>query len=234
MADAVIEAPFVTSFQGQAAEQHAKTSVCGLWSDVERNNIAAMAYRLGQSRLPLQGFIGWDAWDDDPLRPGLISQVKTHVGQADGVLGCEPSGLPKSGRESVGGARQWCGRLGQVDPCPVAISLGDVSRKGHTLVDTRLDLPKAWTQEKARLDKADVPNARRGFRTRHPLALERLAASGASPTYAPTRPRCAWASSASSSSGRTGCRACCARTACASACRPSAARYSANHWWAVT
>jgi len=172
--------PFVTSCQGQAAEQHAKTSVWGLWSDVERKNIAAMAYRLGQSRLPLQGFIGWDAWDDDPLRPGLISQVKTHVGQADGVLGCEPSGLPKSGRESVGVARQWCGRLGQVDPCPVAISLGDVSRKGHTLVDTRLDLPKEWTQEKARLDKADVPNARRGFRTRHQLALERLAAYGAS------------------------------------------------------
>src|SRR5438309_6252081 len=31
--------PFVTSCQGQAAEQHAKTSVCGLWSDVERKNI---------------------------------------------------------------------------------------------------------------------------------------------------------------------------------------------------
>ena len=172
--------PFVKSFQGQAAEQHATTSVCGLLSDVERKNIASIASRLGQSRLPLQGFIGWDAWDDEPLRHVLIGHVKTHVGQADGVLVFDPSGLPKSGRESVGVARQWCGRLGNVDPCQVAIYLGDVSRQGHALVDTRLSLPKAWTQEQARLDKAGVPPARRGYRTRHQLALERLAAHGTS------------------------------------------------------
>jgi hypothetical protein len=96
--------PFVQTFQGQAAAQHANTSVSGLRSDVERKNIASMAYRCGQSRLPLQGFLGWDAWDDAPLRHALVGHVKTHVGQADGVLVFDPSGLPKSGRESVGGA----------------------------------------------------------------------------------------------------------------------------------
>ena len=64
--------PFVKTFQGQVADQHAKTSVCGLLSDVERKNIESIAYRFGQSRLPLQGFIGWDAWDDAPLRQELI------------------------------------------------------------------------------------------------------------------------------------------------------------------
>ena len=97
--------PFVTTFQGQAAAQHAKLSVSGLLSDVERANIASIAYRFGQSRLPLQGVIGWDAWDDAPLRHELLGQVKTHVGQADGVLVCDPSGFPQSGRESVGVAR---------------------------------------------------------------------------------------------------------------------------------
>ena len=58
--------PFVSIFQGQAAAQQAKTSVCGLLSNVEHKNIASMAYRFGQSRLPLQGFIGWDTWDDAP------------------------------------------------------------------------------------------------------------------------------------------------------------------------
>jgi len=171
--------PFVTIFHGQVADQHAKTSVCGLLSDIERKNVASIAYRFGQSRLPLQGFIGWGAWDDEPLRHALRDQVKTHLGQADGVLVFDPSGFPKSGRESVGVARQWCGRLGKVDNCQVAISLGYVSRKGHTLVDTRLYLPKAWTQETARLDKAGVPKARRGYRTRHQLALEMLAHNGA-------------------------------------------------------
>src|SRR5712692_4874099 len=126
--------PLVTTFHGQAAEQHANTSVGGLLSDVERQNIAAMASRFGQSRLPLPGCIGWEAWDDAPLRQALRGHVKTHLGQADGVVVFDPAGLPKSGRESVGVARQWCGRLGTVDTCQVAISLGYVSRKDQTLV----------------------------------------------------------------------------------------------------
>lgn len=171
--------PFVKIFQGQAADQHAKTYVCGLLSNVEHKNIASIAYRFGQSRLPLQSFIGWDAWDDAPLREELRSQVKTHLGQGDGVLVFDPSGFPKSGRESVGVARQWCGRLGKVDNCQVAIYLGYVSRKGHPLVDTRLYLPKEWTKETARLDKAGVPQAARAYRTRHQLALEMLENNGA-------------------------------------------------------
>ena len=46
--------PFVKTFQGQAAAQHARTYVCGLLSDVKRKNIESIAYRSGQSRLPLQ------------------------------------------------------------------------------------------------------------------------------------------------------------------------------------
>lgn len=47
-------------------------------------------------------------------------------------------------------------------------------------MDTRLYLPKEWTQDTACLDKAGGSKARRGDRTRHPLALERLSANGAS------------------------------------------------------
>ena len=58
--------PFVRIFQGQAADQHAKTYVCGLLSNVEHKNIASIASRFGPSRLPRQSCIGWDAWDDAP------------------------------------------------------------------------------------------------------------------------------------------------------------------------
>src|SRR5712692_9465752 len=126
------------------------------------------------------GKTGWADWDDAPLRKTLLDQVGTQLGQGDGVLVFDPSAFPKSGRESVGVARQWCGRLGKVDNCQVAIYLGYVSRKGHTLVDLRLYLPKEWTQDKARLHKAGVPQARRGYRTRHQLALEMLEHNGAS------------------------------------------------------
>jgi SRSO17 transposase len=167
-------APFVKTFQGQGAEQHAHTSVCGLLSDVERKNVESIAYQFGPSRLPRQGFIGWADWDDAPVRQELLGQVGKPLGQADGVLVFDPSGFPKSGGESVGVARQWCGRLGKVDHCQVAIYLGDVSRRGHTRVDTRLSLPKEWTRDAARLQKAGVPTGRRSYRTRHPLAREML------------------------------------------------------------
>lgn len=170
--------PFVETLSGQALHQHARTYICGLLSDVERQNVESIAYRFGQERLPLQRFIGWAEWDDTPLRQELIGQVAQQLGQADGVLVFDPSALAKSGTESVGVARQWCGRLGKVDNCQVALSLGYVSAQGHTLVDMRLYLPKAWLQDKARLDKAGVPTARRGYRTRHQLALERLEQHG--------------------------------------------------------
>ncbi len=171
--------PLVKIFQGQVAEQHAKTSVCGLLSNLERKNVESIADRFGHSRLPLQACIGWDAWDDEPWRSAWRSQVKRHLGQGDGVLVFDPSGFAKTGRESVGVARQWCGRLGKVDNCQVAIYLGYVSRKGHTLVDQRLFLPKEWTKDTARLDKAGVPTAYRAYRTRHQLALEMLTTNGA-------------------------------------------------------
>jgi SRSO17 transposase len=172
-------APFVQTFQGQVAEQHAQTYVCGLLSDVERKTVESIADQFGQSRLPLQSFIGWADWDDAPLRQELLGQVGKQLGQADGVLVFDPSGFPKSGGESVGVARQWCGRLGKVDNCQVAIYLGYVSRRGHPLVDTRLYLPKEWTRDAARLQKAGVPKGRRSYRTRHQLALEMLEQNGA-------------------------------------------------------
>ena len=153
--------PGVTIFQGQGGDQHAQTSVCGLVSNLERKNVASIAYRFDHSRLPLQACLGGEEWDDEPLRLTLRPQVKTHLGQGDGGLVFDPAGFPQSGRQSVGVARQWGGRLGTVDTCPVAMSLGYISSKGHPLVDQRLFLPQAWTQDKARLDKAGVPNASR-------------------------------------------------------------------------
>src|SRR5712691_9561217 len=171
--------PFVETLGAQALTQHARTYVCGLLSDVERKNVESIAYRFGHNRLPLQRFIGWAEWDDRPLRQELMHQVAHHLGQDDGVLVFDPSAFAKSGPESVGVARQWCGRLGKVDNCQVALYLGYVSAQGHTLVDMRLYLPKEWTQDKARLDKAGVPKDRRGYRTRHQLALDMLEKNGA-------------------------------------------------------
>jgi SRSO17 transposase len=176
---ATFMAPFVDTFCRQEPAEHAQTYVRGLLSDVVRKNVASIAYRFGHDRLPLQRFIGWAPWDDAPLRQELTRQVAEHLGQAEGVWVFDPSAFAKSGRDSVGVARQWCGRLGKVDNCQVAVYLGYVSGEEHTLVDMRLSLPKTWTQDPARLDKAGVPTDRRGYRSRHQLALDMLEHHGA-------------------------------------------------------
>jgi SRSO17 transposase len=151
--------------------------VQGLMSDLERKNVESIAYRFGQDRMPLQWFVGTSDWDHEPLRDELVRQVGDQLGEEDGVIVFDPSGFAKSGNESVGVKRQWCGRLGKVDNCQVAIYMGYVSSKEHALVDTRLYLPKEWTKDKKRCKKAGVPQGVR-YRTRHQLCLEMLSQYG--------------------------------------------------------
>lgn len=169
--------PFVASLARREQVEHVRTFVSGLLSDLDHRNVESIAYRFGQERLPLQHFIGLSEWDDGTLREELARQIGQELGEPDGVLVFDPSSFPKSGRASVGVARQWCGRLGKIENGQVAMFLGSVSSREHTLVDMRLDLPKEWTTDAARMRKADVPQGTK-FRTRHELALELLEKHG--------------------------------------------------------
>ena len=165
--------PFVDSLARKEQVEHAHTFVRGLLSDLDHKNVESIAYRFGQERMPLQWFIGVSAWDDQPLRDELVGQVDRELGEASGVLVFDPSAFPKSGSESVGVARQWCGRLGKVENCQVAVYLGYVSSREHALVDARLYLPREWTGDAKRRKKAGVPPGTR-YRTRHQLCLDML------------------------------------------------------------
>lgn len=165
--------PFVETLVRREQIGHAHTFVQGLLSDLKNKNVESIAYRFGQGRMPLQWFVGKSDWDDEPLREELVRQVGEQLGQDDGVLVFDPSAFPKSGKESVGVARQWCGRLGKVDNAQVAIYMGYVSAKEHALVDMRLYMPKEWTKDKKRREKAGVPKDVR-YRTRHQSCFEML------------------------------------------------------------
>ena len=142
--------PFVENLVRKEQCEHASTFVQGLLSNLEHKNVESIAYRFGQERMGLQWFVGTSDWDHGPLRDELVRQVGEQLGEEDGVIVFDPSGFPKSGRESVGVARQWCGRLGKVDNCQVAVCMGYVSSKEHALVDTRLFLPQEWTSDARR------------------------------------------------------------------------------------
>lgn len=165
--------PFVEVLVRREQVEHAHTFVQGLLSDLETKNVESIAYRFGQDRMPLQWFVGMSDWSDEPLREELVRQVGQQLGRDDGVLVFDPSAFPKSGKQSVGVTRQWCGRLGKVDNCQVGVYMGYVSAEEHALVDMRLFMPKEWTKDKQRREKAGVPKEVR-YRTRHQLCLEML------------------------------------------------------------
>jgi len=170
--------PFAALLTHEKQREHAGTYVSGLLSRVERKNVESIAYEHDQDRQNLQHFVGQAEWDDAPLRRELARQVGQELGEADGVLVFDPSAYAKKGRESAGVARQWCGRLGKLENCQVAVYLAYVARGEHTLVDTRLYLPREWTNDRPRLKKVGVPKSVR-FATRHALALQMLDERGA-------------------------------------------------------
>ena len=87
----------------------------------------------------------------------LARQDGQKLGEEDGVILFDPSAFPKQDQQSVGIARQWCGRLGKVESCQVAVYMAYVSRKDQALVNTRLYLPKEWTKDRNRRNVAGVP-----------------------------------------------------------------------------
>ena len=165
--------PFAATLKYPSQQEHVEEYIAGLVSNVKRKNIETIAYLHEQDRQPLQKFIGQNPWDWRPLMGELARQIGSSLGRADGVLVIDPSGVVKQGKASVGVARQWCGRVGKVENCQVGVYLGYVSRDEHALVDMRLYLPKEWTKDKKRCERAGVPKEVR-FRTRHELALEML------------------------------------------------------------
>jgi len=165
--------PFAESLGGARQRRHATEYMTGLLSQLERKTGEAIAYLHDQERQGLQKFVGEVPWDHKPLLATLARQVGEDLGEPDAVLVFDPSAFPKKGAKSVGVARQWCGRLGKVDNCQVGIFMAYVSRKEHVLVNTRLYLPKDWTNDRCRRKQAGVPKEIK-FRTRHQLALEML------------------------------------------------------------
>jgi len=96
------------------------------------------------------------------------------LGDTGGVLVVDETGFLKKGRHSVGVSRQYSGTAGRIENCQVGVFLGYASRYGHTLIDRRLYLPKAWTDDRERCRKASVPDEV-AFATKPAMAREMIA-----------------------------------------------------------
>jgi SRSO17 transposase len=159
----------------------------GLLSNLPRKSVEPMAITIsGESRVTgLQKFIGTGRWEVEVLADKHRQEAAKTVADVDGVFSLDGSDFPKKGKESVGVARQYCGRLGKIDNCQAGVFLAYASRKGYALLDRRLFLPENWfsKEQLERWQKCRIP-AGATFKTKWKLALEMLDQAVASGLFA--------------------------------------------------
>ena len=104
-----------------------------------------------------QSVLGRGQWDADALRDIVRDYAVETLADADAVLVIDETGFLKQGKASCGVARQYTGSAGKITNCQVGVFAAYVSRHGHAFIDRLLYLPKAWTDDPARLLAAHVP-----------------------------------------------------------------------------
>ena len=145
----------------------------GLLSGLGRKTCEPIAVEAGVHRKPVQFFVGAGKWDDEAVMAELRRDVRETLGDERAILVLDPSGFPKSGTESCGVARQWCGRLGKQDNCQIGVFLIYAAPGGYAPLDRRLYLPKEWADDPDRRAKAHVP-AEVTFRESWRIAVDLL------------------------------------------------------------
>jgi SRSO17 transposase len=125
-----------------------------------------------------QALLGRDRWDADALRDLVREYAVEHLADDAAVLVIDETGFLKQGKASCGVARQYTGSAGKITNCQIGVFAAYVSRHGHAFVDRALYLPKAWTDDPARLKATSVPGDI-GFATKPQLAARMIASADA-------------------------------------------------------
>jgi len=145
--------------------------VRGLLLDGERKSVEPMAARLPDGNVQaMQQFIGQSPWDFVPVRKMLAERMAEQVVPTVAWI-VDDTGFPKQGKHSVGVARQYSGTLGKVGNCQIATSVHLATDEVCLPLDFDLYLPKRWTDDPARMQKAGIP-AGRSFRPKWQIALD--------------------------------------------------------------
>lgn len=120
-----------------------------------------------------QAILGRAKWDADALRDIVRKYALETLADSEAVLAIGETAFIKQGKTSCGVARQVNGSTGKMANCQIGVFGAYVSRSGHAFIDRALYLPKAWTDDSARLARAHVP-AGIPFATKSRLALEMI------------------------------------------------------------
>ena len=148
--------PFEGGF-GHVAQRGAfRQYVLGLLGDSRRKSMSAMLARVSDpsSYQAFQHFITDAPWAAE----SVWRRLRGVIPDREGVLILDGTSFPKQGPHSVGVARQYCGALGKVANCQVAVTVALWNGARAWMLGARLYLPEAWLTS-ARRARARIPAA---------------------------------------------------------------------------
>lgn len=168
--------PFEREF-GHVAQRGAfRRYLLGLLSDSRRKSMSGMLDRVSDpgTYQSFQHFITHAPWPADRV----WRRLRAMTPEREGVLILDGTSFPKQGTHSVGVARQYCGTLGKVANCQVAVTAALWTGAQAWMLGAALYLPETWLTSEARL-RAKIPATIR-FQEKWRLALTLLRQARAS------------------------------------------------------
>ena len=145
-------------FPRRETRQSASQMVDGLLMELEDYNCWSIAEAVGH-RGPhrLQHLLSRAVWDDRQVLNAAAAWAVTRLDDGDAVLVVDDTADEKSSADAVGAARQYCGTVGGIALCQVAVTLTFATCRGHALIDRALYLPGACAADEEHRELAGVP-----------------------------------------------------------------------------
>jgi SRSO17 transposase len=142
--------------------------------ELDTRNCWTLAEALGH-RGPhrLQHFLSRAMVDHDTARDRIAAWTAGELAAPDAVLIVDETGDEKSSTDCVGAAHQYCGALGGIGLCQVAVHLTYASRHGHAPIDRTLYFGRDWAADEERRLLTHVPDDIT-FATKPQLAADML------------------------------------------------------------
>jgi SRSO17 transposase len=146
---------FHDCFHHQAQTRALRRYVQGVLGDSGRKSMEAMLARVTDPGhyQALQHFITHAVWDVAPVWRSLLRLLPVRRG----VLIIDDTGWLKQGKHSVGVARQYCGAVGKVANCQVAVTTMLWAGQRAWPLGMTLYVPQDWTRDPARRTRTGIP-----------------------------------------------------------------------------
>lgn len=167
---------FKPCFGHRAQLMALRTYVQGVFSDSERKSMQAMLARVTEpiAYQAFQHFITHAPWEADRV----WRRLRAVLPERRGIFILDGTSFPKQGTASVGVARQYCGALGKIANCQVAVTAALWTGVRAWCLGALLYLPDAWLTSEARTQARVPPSVR--FQEKWRLALRLLRQARAS------------------------------------------------------